>query len=651
MVVGIVERWPSLADQVLVAQRLFGPSGPGKVGDWFTEQVGFVGDGDFARTFSDHVYLPGISSLDYAHRHVHTTKGDLLGGIRFYSRNLARPFVEVVAHDFDDLDALAACVHAEWSPFAVRYLRLRTRPGRLTGRSDVLLDKTIHAAQCRDMAPDDGRVELHHFDTAERALVVVADRYTHLEATDPVLSYNLSPAAPEDLRQWHARRQVWAITRHGDTVGALAVAPGAIGWIRGQEVNEEVISVAHTGHRYATSAQCAWAHAGVAHPTDLLVGMIDRHNHPSRATATRAGRARVLDDVFITLDHPPADTMAPLSRPRRGTASSSPGAADEDDGVRVRPWRPDDKTAVASLLDTSADVLWKNQFHVLHGLDDDGVQWRRSRIAIDRTDAVIGAATVITNPLHAGRMPCAIEVAPSWRRRGVGSLLLEQMRNLRPDTSRPLSTKLRPDAPAMAFIDRIGGRVYQRCAGVVIDASHPSVRQWAGAQPKANCTDLAALDTDMLVTAFANLYTWSHRSWSPVTDIYELMEVSRQDITHVDRMASSGAWADGQLAALALAFPSDDGIDVVAETIHPRTSHFRGQELVASALATVLETLTSRGGGHVYIDGHLTDPHLQPVLDLIREPTPTPSTSSKSTEDGPRQVMRRPHSLDVRRLV
>lgn len=284
-------------------------------------------------------------------------------------------------------------------------------------------------------------------------------------------------------------------------------------------------------------------------------------------------------------------------------------------GVRIRPWRPGDEAALAALLDPSADALWKNQFHVLHGPDRDGIGWRRSRVATDRSDTVIGAATVITNPLHAGRMPCAIEVAQSWRRRGVGSTLLAHMRALRPHASLPLSTKLRPGTSAAAFVARVGGRVYQRCPGVVIDACDPHLRQWAAAQPKATCTDLTALDTEALVAAFADLYAWSHHTWSPVTDANELMEVSRLDVAAVDRALSAGAWVDGRLAALALAFPSDGGIEVVAETVHPKQS--QGQDLVASALATMLETLTSRGGGHVYVDGHLTDPHLQPVLDLI----------------------------------
>ncbi len=80
-----------------------------------------------------------------------------------------------------------------------------------------------------------------------------------------------------------------------------AVAPGTIGWITGQEINEEVIGAAHTGQRYATSTQCAWAHCWAPDTTDLLVGTIDRHNHASRASALRAGRPRVLDNVFITL--------------------------------------------------------------------------------------------------------------------------------------------------------------------------------------------------------------------------------------------------------------------------------------------------------------------------------------------------------------
>ena len=104
--VRVVEQWPSLADQIELAHDLYGPPGPRKVDRWVDEQTCLVGDGNFARTFSDHIRLPGIQPLDYAQRHIRTAYGNLLGGIRFYARNTSRPFVDILAHSFDDIDAL-----------------------------------------------------------------------------------------------------------------------------------------------------------------------------------------------------------------------------------------------------------------------------------------------------------------------------------------------------------------------------------------------------------------------------------------------------------------------------------------------------------------------------------------------------------------
>lgn len=39
------------------------------------------------------------------------------------------------------------------------------------------------------------------------------------------------------------------------------------------------------------------------------------------------------------------------------------------------------------------------------------------------------------------------------------------------------------------------------------------------------------------------------------------------------------------------------------------------RQLVAAVLATIIRTLTRRGGSHLHLDGHRDDnPHLQPVL-------------------------------------
>lgn len=99
--------WSSLSDQIKLANDLFGPPiGEQKVAAWLDEQISLVEDVDFAQQFASHVQLPGIEVRDYAHRHIRCAHGELLGGIRFYSRNTARPFVDVLAHDFGDIDAL-----------------------------------------------------------------------------------------------------------------------------------------------------------------------------------------------------------------------------------------------------------------------------------------------------------------------------------------------------------------------------------------------------------------------------------------------------------------------------------------------------------------------------------------------------------------
>jgi hypothetical protein len=295
-------RWPSVNDQVTLANELFSPpTGEHKVAGWLAEQMSLVEDVGFAQEFAAHVQLPGIAPLEYAHRHVRSAHGELLGGIRFYARNTARPFVDVLAHSFNDLDALTDCVLREWSAFNVTYLRLRTKPRLWADRPDVILDQTIHVARYRDMAPADDRVTLHPFDDPEDAIALVNARYATLAATDHTLANNLSIATPEDLRHWHHSDQLRAIRRCDNTIGVLAIAPGAIGWITGEVINEEVISEAHVGHRYAASAQTAWARYTATDTNQLLIGTIDRHNHTSRATAERAGRPRVLDDIFIAL--------------------------------------------------------------------------------------------------------------------------------------------------------------------------------------------------------------------------------------------------------------------------------------------------------------------------------------------------------------
>jgi len=293
----------SLREQRELALNLFGPRGAHLVAEWLDDEFAKVDDPTYVRLFTDHVNLPGVAPNDYAHRIVEASCGTLLGGIRFYGRDVSRPFVEVVGHDFDDLDALRDCVQREWSAFAARFARLRARPGSVYGPR-VLLDTGVHLARYRDMPAPDGRVSLAPFEDADDAVAVIRRRYERLAVDDPDLARNVSPADPDDVREWHTAGQLQAIMlrdRAFGAIGVFAVVPGRVGWIDADEINEEVVDTEHAGHGYAASAQRAWASRPANDGDRMLVGTVDRLNEVSRRTAERAGRPRVLEDVFLLL--------------------------------------------------------------------------------------------------------------------------------------------------------------------------------------------------------------------------------------------------------------------------------------------------------------------------------------------------------------
>lgn len=294
--------WPSLTDQRDVATGLYGHDrGNRLVADWLDDQAAKVDNTEYARQFSDHITLPGVVPADYAHRMIGCRAGNLLGGIRFYRRNPDRPFVEVIAHSFTNLEALRDCVRTEWSMFSPLDLRLRIRPGALTS-PHVRLDVSIHAAPYAHMTPPDSRVVLQPFVHVDDAITLVQKRFEHLRETRPDLYANVTPAEPDDIRAWHTADQLRSIVADNHVVGLLAIVPGAVDWIVGEEVHEEIVDAAFGGRGYAASAQSGWAHT-VAHDRSVhLVGTIDHLNVASRKSAQHAGRPRVLDDVFVALN-------------------------------------------------------------------------------------------------------------------------------------------------------------------------------------------------------------------------------------------------------------------------------------------------------------------------------------------------------------
>lgn len=299
------QNWPSLGPQIELAAKLFGARGLQMVEDWFQLHIDRITDPGFARLFSDHIDLPGVATADYNQRHVVTNLGQLIGGIRFFAQNLDHPFVEVIAHDFDDLGALRKCVAREWAVFKPRDLRVISEPD-VPLPVNARVDMTIHAARYSNMTEADGRVTLFPFSAPEEACAIVEQKFSDLRQTAPDLARVLSAATPENLSDWHDAGHLCAIGADvngaRETVGLFAAAPGVVEWLEGDIVEEEIVLTGFNGHGFAASAQCAWAIQAGRDRDRLLIGTINGLNPASRVSATRAGRPAVLQYVFLELD-------------------------------------------------------------------------------------------------------------------------------------------------------------------------------------------------------------------------------------------------------------------------------------------------------------------------------------------------------------
>lgn len=91
----------------------------------------------------------------------------------------------------------------------------------------------------------------------------------------------------------------------------------------------------------------------------------------------------------------------------------------------------------------------------------------------------------------------------------------------------------------------------------------------------------------------------------------------------LDRTLSAAAWHGDRLAAVVFAFSTPTHIEVVAETLDEAEPD--GEHQLAQAIAFMLNAVRRQRRSHlVAVDGHVTDPHLHPVVGSIPALTTNP---------------------------
>lgn len=279
---------------------------------------------------------------------------------------------------------------------------------------------------------------------------------------------------------------------------------------------------------------------------------------------------------------------------------------------------------VRQMLDTDLDPIWIAQAQKLHGPELDFPEVRRSRIAMC-DGGIAGIGTIAGNPIHPGRYSSAIEVHPAFRRRHIGSLLLTTLLDLRLEPI-PLATKISAfNAVAMAYARNRNGTNYQTCPGISIDLSLPSVHNWIDVKLAVSSADIrpvAGIDQTRIVESFVDQYLWVHEGWSPVGSIDALRRTATSICQEADPALSSILEQDGQIAVGVHVFRVGETAEIVAETTRQKLPG--GRDLLELSIATSLRACSLAGIRSVEFDGHVTDPHLYPILESLPDHRPNP---------------------------
>jgi len=190
----------------------------------------------------------------------------------------------------------------------------------------------------------------------------------------------------------------------------------------------------------------------------------------------------------------------------------------------------------------------------------DGERWGRC-VVVCVDGEVAGAAGAFHPTLHSHREWAYVEVAPRWRRQGLGTFGLDRLRSVLPGDHLPLRGKVIAGAASQAFATAVGARrMLQRSRTVTLARSDLATSVPAGFDVRA---EPAAHAGDEAVEAWRRFYVDGHR-WDPVGELGH--DRARELFFGGDGDALT-VRSDGEPVGIALVGPAADRTAVVGGPI------------------------------------------------------------------------------------
>ncbi len=232
--------------------------------------------------------------------------GHAIVGIRFWSLNLDRPFVEVVVseqllHKDADLEAIKHAVLAPYKAFRAKHLRLFLPshwPGY--GQGDIsrwqgaFWEQRYLAARISDMHARPVPAQ-----TARLTLVKpsdmsfytrYADLYQQRVAAQPMLSEYARLESQEDMASYLEEGTLFEVYIDGAWAGIVAVSRHEEEGLRGFLMIEILLTPDVSGQGFGVALQHQLVNQLAANEDDVLFGTIDARNIAAIKTAQRSGR-------------------------------------------------------------------------------------------------------------------------------------------------------------------------------------------------------------------------------------------------------------------------------------------------------------------------------------------------------------------------